>query len=38
VFRTFPVVLRREGLYEPGAGKGDRFNRFDDGDRRTPDA
>ncbi len=30
--RTLPVVLRREGLYEADAGKGDRFNRFDDGD------
>lgn len=35
ILKTPLVVLRREGLYEPDAGKQDRFNRFDDGDDRT---
>ncbi|MHA1569823.1 MAG: sugar transferase [Alphaproteobacteria bacterium] len=30
ILKTLPVVLRREGLYEPDAGKDDRFNVFDD--------
>jgi len=30
MLKTIPVVLRREGLYEPDAGAGDRFNMFDD--------
>jgi lipopolysaccharide/colanic/teichoic acid biosynthesis glycosyltransferase len=38
VCKTVAVVLRREGLYEPDAGKADPFNKFDDGDRGTPDA
>lgn len=29
-FKTFGVVLKKEGLYEPGAGLDDDFNRFDE--------
>ncbi|HPM75966.1 MAG TPA: sugar transferase [bacterium] len=36
--KTFPVVLGREGLYEPDAGKSDRFNVFDDEQNNRPDA
>jgi len=38
IFRTIGVVLRREGLYEPGAGLDDRFNKFENGDHKNPDA
>ncbi len=29
IAKTFGVVFRKEGLYEPDAGQGDEFNRFD---------